>query len=621
MVRSEPPPRAGRYVSLRFSRLALRRGRLGAHGMIAAMHALAEVDDSTGNPSAASRQVRLGAASWQFAIAAVVAFAVVALFLHPSSYRHDYVFPAGNDALWQPGMFQIHGQAGIFGTTHHLAWPVGANPWRLPQLGALIGAWAWITVGWLGLGTASSILWYLAIAAGLNAAAMVFWIRGFVGSRLSGLTLALAISIGVSVFTVTHQLNLASFFPIPLAFGFLVRIPRLSRRAKLWGSAGLAVLAFISPLWWIVVLVLMLPVLTLHPMVRGMWRQTREVALVSVTLLAGMAAQAVVLVIASSGGPGTDTARQPWNSNLFFGHMSDLFVGSPLIHRLIPGTAERLARGSSGEVSTGIPMLVLAAVALLVLLAVPPRNLRSGVDTSILAAVTVTSALFWLGGGLGNLQAAAAVLAGTTSPARVWYRMIVVLALVGAAWLALIAHEFDVRNVGRPGTARVLTGAVALFLLVGAIGDLAAYRQPRYSSANGVPQATGAVRFLLANEGPCAVAQFPNEAIPNGRIKTGIADPAAYRGMVPFVVAPEFYWSAGSYDTAHPSGIAELGGTVTNADIARLRDWGYCAVLYDKTVGSRALAQNADLAGRQISFNRPPDYQDSVYSVYLLTST
>jgi hypothetical protein len=571
-----------------------------------------------------SWRLRLEGGHWQSAIAFVVAVAVVAFFLQPWSYGQRYVFASGNDQVWQQGMFQIHGQAGIFGTSRHLAWPVGANPWRLPQLGALIGAWAWVTVGWLGLGTATSVMWYLAIAAGLNAAAMVFWIRGFVGSHLWGLTLAIAVAIGVSIFTVSHQLNLASFFPVPLALGVLVRLPRMPRRRMLWSLLGLAALTFVSPLYWIVVLVLMVPVMALPALLRGKWRQARDVALVWVALVAGLAAQAVVFLIASSNGPGADTSRQPWTSNTFFGHMSDLLIGSPLIHRLIPGTAERLAQGSSGDLGFGIPMLIAAAMALLFLLAVPPRHLRTGVDTSILAAATLTSALFWLGGGLGNLQAALAVLAGTVSPARIWIRMIVVLAVVGAAWLAVIFHEWGARGgLGtRPRVTETWASAVALLLLVCAIGDLAVYRQPHfYTSANARQPAAAAVGFLSANLAPCPVAEFPNEAIPIGRIKARMGSFLRYRGMVPFVVAPEFYWSAGSYDTAHPSGLAELGGTVTNADIARLRDWGYCAVLYDKTVGSVALAQGDDVAGRQISFSHPPDYQDSVYSVYLLTST
>jgi hypothetical protein len=570
-----------------------------------------------------SWQRRLEAGHWQLAIAFAVAFVVVAVFLRPWSYGRDYVFPYGTDALWQQAIFQMHGQAGIFGTTHHLSWPVGANPWRLPQLGVLMGAWAWVTVGWFGLGTASSVLWYLAIAAGLDAAAIVFWIRGFVGSRLWALTLAIGISIGVSVFTVSHQLNLASFFPVPLALRLLVAMPRMPRRRKLWGLGGLAALAFVSPLWWIAVLVLMVPLFALAPLVRRNWRRARDAALVWMMLLAGMAAQAAVFVVAKSNGPGADSSRLPWTSDLVFGHMTDLLIGSPLIRKVVPGVVKRLTPGSSVALGIGIPLLVTTAVALVVLVALPPRRLRSGVDTSILASATLISALFWLGGGFGNLQAAIAVLAGTVTPAREWSRMIVVLAVVGSAWLALIFDEFRARALrSRANSIRVWSGAVAVFFLVCAIGDLAAVDVRYgglYSRAPVKYQAAGAVGFLSARLRPCPVAQLPDEQIPNGRVKLFVSrQRLTYHAMAPYVIAPKFYWSAGSYDPKHPTGLGQLGTTVVDADVARLRNWGYCAVLYDKAVGAVARARGADINGRKIAFSGAPAYQDSAYSVYLL---
>ena len=62
----------------------------------------------------------------------------------------------------------MHGTLGLFGVTKNLAWPTGSDPWRLPQLGMLVGAWARVTVGWLGIGTATSILIYLSVIAAVN---------------------------------------------------------------------------------------------------------------------------------------------------------------------------------------------------------------------------------------------------------------------------------------------------------------------------------------------------------------------------------------------------------------------------------------------------------------------
>ena len=131
-------------------------------------------------------------------------------------------------------------------------------------------------------------------------------------------------------------------------------------------------------------------------------------------------------------------------------------------------------------------------------------------------------------------------------------------------------------------------------LIVAEIGDLAAFDTRYgglYSRGTVKYQAAGAVGFLSAHVKPCPVAQLPNEQIPNGRVKLFThRQRLTYHALAPYVIAPEFFWSAGSYDPKHPTGLGQLGTTVGDADIARLKDWGYCAVLYDKAVGGVARA-------------------------------
>lgn len=100
----------------------------------------------------------MGARSIQYPIAFTLASLVALVVLQPWEHARSYVFASGSDAVWQQAVFQMHGRVGVFGSTPHLAWPVGADPWRLAQLGPLIGAWARVTVGWFGLGTAASIM-------------------------------------------------------------------------------------------------------------------------------------------------------------------------------------------------------------------------------------------------------------------------------------------------------------------------------------------------------------------------------------------------------------------------------------------------------------------------------
>ena len=91
--------------------------------------------------------------------------------------------------------------------------------------------------------------------------------------------------------------------------------------------------------------------------------------------------------------------------------------------------------------------------------------------------------------------------------------------------------------------------------------------------------------------------------------------------MVPYVIAPEYFWSAGSYRLGDPDQrdlVADVAFDATDTDLRLLSDRGFCAVVYDRNLGSRAIDQQVPLAGRSITTRRTPDYSDGRYLVYLL---
>jgi hypothetical protein len=156
-------------------------------------------------------------------------------------------------------------------------------------------------------------------------------------------------------------------------------------------------------------------------------------------------------------------------------------------------------------------------------------------------------------------------------------------------------------------------------LVVGALGDLATRDSQNSYPDSGDPQpALAAATFLSASLEPCPVAQFPNEAIPVVRIPIGIADPRGYLGLVPYVIEPGFFWTAGVYDPDDPTGLAELPVVLGEADFARLRADGYCAVLFDKATSQLAVEQNVEIEGRELGATLTPDFDDERYSVFLL---
>jgi hypothetical protein len=553
---------------------------------------------------------------YPYLAAAGIAAVLVAAVLRPWEYAHDYVFTSGNDWLWQQAVFQMHADGGPWGATDHLSWPIGANAWRLPQFGLGVGFFAWVTVGWFGMGTASATLWFLVFATAIDAVAMVFLFHRVTAQRSEVFVVAVAVSISATVFLVTHHLNNAFFAVLPISFGVLVAATgRAGGRAAMPTTRALALVglfAVIAPLWWVSVLLLALPFVALPFVARRRWWPAASVGVVWAAIALAGVVQATLHAIARNGGPGADTTRAPWASNDLAGHLVDMFIGSPILRRLAPGLTERLAEGASIDTVYGLPFIAATALVVTMLLVGPPRRHGDGPDLTVLGALSVTFVLFWLGGGLGNLQAAVAVMFGTASPARGWYRMIVPLAVIGAAWLTVF---------GPRRRQAVAASVVAILMIV--VVDLALVddRSTNWTTADRPQRDRAAITFLEERTQPCAVAQLPHDAMPGGVLRRDFASTWLYRGMVPYVIAPDYRWTAGSYrvgDADDRDLVADVSFDAGDVDIARLAERGFCAVLYDRVVGDVAVGQDARVPGRTLTVSRPADYVDDRYALYLL---
>lgn len=549
-----------------------------------------------------------------------------AVLLRPWSYPVDFFFPGGHDWVWQQAAVQMHGQVGVWGVTDHVAWPIGANPWRLPQMGALVGLFAWFTVGVLGIGSASAVLWALCLAAALNSVAVLYFLRAYSGPGTQILAVTASVATGASTFVVASQLNLAFLYAVPLAFAVIARWSAYSPRGRYIALAVAALGFAMSPMWWIVVLVLLLPLVVFTWLLRGDWQGSVPAITVLLATLVGFVFQLVLYVAAAAAGPGADATRDRWGANTLGGRMVDLVAAIPLVERLFPELHARLVEGAAMRMNFSIAGLLLAVVALLALFALPARRWQSGRDVTFLLAATLMTVLYWLAGGLGNAQAALAAVLDSSSPARAFARMPIVLGFLGAAWLIVLIAERKARQglgVGRGTLALV----VAVVLAVSWLADTADLELRRASdpppvigavSKDRTQQEAASVAFLRGATPPCPVAQIPNEAIPLLRAEYGFAEPAAFRGFVPYIMAPEFYWSAGSYWAERAEGLSALPQVFTDAEVPQLQDLGFCAVLYDKQLGQRAREFGTDIEGREVTWSLEPSFEDDFYAVYLI---
>lgn len=138
------------------------------------------------------------------------------------------------------------------------------------------------------------------------------------------------------------------------------------------------------------------------------------------------------------------------------------------------------------------------------------------------------------------------------------------------------------------------------------------------TQANQTPEAA-VVDFLQTNLAPCPVAQLPVDSSPNEVLWIKEFGEVGYRGYVPFILAPEFFWSYwgdATADTVVPT--ASVGTEVTDPTLEYLRDNGYCALLFDSRMSALAVSNDVTLPGLLLNTPATPEFRDDRCSLYIL---
>lgn len=549
-----------------------------------------------------------------YATASFIAAGFVMLWILGEPRTPGGIIPVGGDYLWTQAMFESVGQVGLFAENPALNWPDGLSVWSHPQLGIFVMFVAWVLVAPLGFGSGIAVYLALVVVAGACAAATLFLFRAVVGARSTVVSVALACSAGASPFVLekSGHLSVAAFFLVPLSIGSAIRFPSASRASR-WAYAILVLLAAaFSPLWWVVVCLMIVAVAAVPWLMRRSWTYFVSMGVVGGSLLLGLVFQSLLYRAARI--DGQLPTRGPWDSNNYGGHLTDLALSSPFLNAHFPRLSS-LSAGASVEMShVGIVGAFAAALCVLVVVAIPPLRMGTLTDTAVLAAASVSSVLWFLLGGLGNLQAAAAVFLGGTSPARVWARLIVVLAVLGATWLIAYLDRWGSRRTGW-----VMASVVAATAAVGATLD-ASKVVPFLPEPRQVQPEYAAVEFLVKSKSPCPVAQLPLDGTPMPRLFDGTdATWDLYlRPHVPYLLAPEFSWSFGPYLPERLDNLNAVPVEFTTKDLDRLRQLGFCAVLFDKELAKDARSYDRSLQGRDPDNLGDPSFSSTRYDVYLL---
>ena len=154
-------------------------------------------------------------------------------------------------------------------------------------------------------------------------------------------------------------------------------------------------------------------------------------------------------------------SRFPWQSDVFGGRFLDLVLSSPFLNERF-NLIEKLQEGISPEAKTSFIGLVLGlSVIILFIYILNDQNYKLDIPRDF-KKLSLIILLFFTVGGLGNLQAGFFVLFDQVSPARVWFRLGVVLGILG---LFILFKFLESMNLSNPKIVFVSIVMVVLYIL------------------------------------------------------------------------------------------------------------------------------------------------------------
>ncbi|NQU37775.1 MAG: hypothetical protein HQ526_09320, partial [Actinobacteria bacterium] len=343
-------------------------------------------------------------------------------------------------------------------------------------------------------------------------------------------------------------------------------------------------------------------------------------------------------------------SRGIWDSNLFGGHLTDFVLASPLANNrflpfseLIVGASTEfkpvgLVAGLLGGFLVLVVILGLAATRLL------PRG--SGWVPIQLSQWSVVTLLCFLLGGFGNFQAALAVLLGGGSPARVWSRLGLAVAMFGGAWLILIVTRWAANRVtnlpeGRDTRTplsrgwRTVVPVVMAALLIGLVfmDTRDATRMAgasRLAEPSAFPEQAAVTYLREAQPGPCLVLQLPvtDGLLPRTPMEGKDLPRFYYRGYIPYLLAPDFGWTYGAVAPSAITVLDDIASSTLKPDDPALDP--FCAVLFDKEAaavlrqlgeplpGSDVATLGEPLPGSNVETLGKPNFSNERFELYLL---
>lgn len=530
--------------------------------------------------------------------------------------KNQLIFTGGDFTL-EIFLTQIAREGNLLGIARDVGWPGGFSVWATPSIG--IGPYYLsLILGTLLQNISVYKIYLIVFSAGiaLNSIAGYWMVEKEFSKKIY--TIIMATVIGISPFALMRMGHMPVawlYFPL-FVIGIAFRLQRKQISLKN-AFICIALVGTLSPLWWTFVILVISLFMTFNYLLT--LKRDKQGFLNWINICFGIVASFIPTLILmyfsrTYSGQG---ARFPWQSDVFGGRFTDLFLSSPFLNSKL-SLVEKLSDGASPEGKISHVGFVFFICIIFLIYYIFNSSLGNKINLPEgFFQLSLFTFLLYLVGGLGNLQAAFFVLFGQVSPGRAWFRVISILGILG---LYLLLKLIENKNL-----STITVNALFLLMIILILLDLSKVQRIKFEPESNILE-SGATRFLDSTTVNCPVLQIPIDTYPLMQDFNGEnGSKFRYSQMIPYVLSSNNKWSlVATPGNKYWEDYKNIPVDINLDNLEGLKLRGYCAIWFDKDFSNWQINRNAGLDFTQgfwpgLRINLPnPDFENERYQIYLL---
>jgi len=548
-------------------------------------------------------------------IAPYMALAIFIYFLLDifEVYDNSVIFLA--DGLQNQARVEILINNGFFGITENIGYPTGENVWNNPSIGLGNSLIVLILAKLFGLESGQILMTLFFLGGTANVGGIFLLSTTLNLGKYNRFAFVVLGSLTPYYFMKFEHFTVGVYFLLPIYLFVLISfLAQTNSKRNLFSI--LIISAFFSSIWWVIVLIILslfnLFVILLKFFTSSELSLKKLIIFYSGSILALITTliPSYLLLYKSQKYIG-ESRVAPWQSEIFGGKFSDFVAGSLILEKLNPNIFNSIKPGLSVELAyLGIPLMFFSIYFLYQVLSYPLNSNRfTSNNQNYLIQFGITAILFFVLGGLGNLQSTIFYILSIDPPARAWSRLSILIALFGL-------YFFFARLVS-DSKQMWLNLFIFVLVVLSLIESVLSPKAPFIIKESSEHYA--ATKFISSQVTSCPILQIPVDTTPIPQdFKNDNNGAFYYANYVPYIIEPNLQWSYGSwvqspgwyYSAVVPSEVS-LNWLLSESEVQ------YCAVLYDKKFADWRGLSAVEWPGLRIT-GMKSNYSDDRFNVYII---